>query len=240
MALISRWKLNDDAASTTVLDSAGSNPGVSQQNTNLLSVFGPIENRAISFNGISDDVIVSDSADYDFSTALSAVSWINPTAVGDNDGIISRYLTAGDKREWAFIITGTSGTEAKLAVLLGNSGGTDISQEITNSVVISNRLWYLVGFTYDAGTIIIYVNAVPIASTTTGTHVLTLNNEAVDLAIGLFNGATYFDGVQDDVRIYDSVLSTSDMKQILKEGAIKMVRGRYDGSGLPKDRIINR
>lgn len=50
---IAHWKLNDNIATTNVIDEIGSFDGIAQQNTNLLSVTGLV-NNALTFNGSSD------------------------------------------------------------------------------------------------------------------------------------------------------------------------------------------
>ena len=215
---INHWLMNETTATTTISDAEGSDDGTSANNASTMTVTGKI-GTALEFNGTDDVIVVTDSTTLDFSTALSVFAWIKPSSLGNADGIVTKYLSVGDKREWAFTPIGVSGSSGKLVVTLGVSGGSaTTTKQTTDDLVVANGTWSHVGFTYNAGVVKIYVDGVVVDSTKIGTHITSINNEAVDLEIGRFNNGTYFDGIIDDVRIYDKVLTTSVIGALYNSG----------------------
>jgi len=228
--LVGHWKMNDDKTNTVVVDYSGEyNHGTAQQNTEDINDTGKI-NGALSFNGSTDRIVVADDPSFDFTTTFSVFAWIKPTAVATAQGIITKYYSVGDLREWALILNGAVGTDAKISVVLGNTGGTGETIETSDNLVVSNDSWYHVGFTYAAGVVTIFVNGVAVASTNSGTHVTSLNNEAIDIEIGRYNTNTYFAGLIDDVRVYNKVLSTIERAAIYNAGDGTESPGLWTGS----------
>jgi len=235
---VGHWKLNENEANTLVADSSGrSNHGAGSVDTDQMSVSGKIGN-AFSLNGSSEYVTIPDHTDYDFSDAFSVFVDIKPTAVGIADGIVTKYRSSGELREWALDLIDVSGSDAKLIVVLGTSGGTGASNQTTDNLVVSNGGWYHIGFSYNAGVVKIYVNSIEVDSTKTGTHVTTLNKEAVDIEIGRYNGGVYFDGAIDNVMIFDKVLSQGEINYLYNngDGTETLVKDAVtDGAGISID-----
>lgn len=173
------------------------------------------------FNGTDDKITIADGVSFDFSTAMSVFSWIKPTALANGDGFISKHTTAGELREWSMLATGVSSGSAKVVIYIGAVGGATVTTETTDDLVISNGTWAHIGFTYNAGVVKIYIDGVLVDSTTSGTHVTSLNNEAVDIKVGVHE-ANYHNGVIGDVRIYDTIKSAAEAKNIYEQ-----TRGGY-------------
>ena len=80
-------------------------------------------------------------------------------------------------------------------------GGVDYSNVAAPGV--TDGTWHHVAATYDGNTKRIYLDGVEIGS---GKAVGALNVGAANFRIGSTNGAEYFLGVIDDVRVYDEAL----------------------------------
>ena len=79
--LIAHWQLDDNADSTTVTDSTGSNPGAAQQNTSVMHVSSAAENlgSALTFNGSNDYINCGSSATWQNVTASTVLLWMKAT-----------------------------------------------------------------------------------------------------------------------------------------------------------------
>ena len=174
-----------------------------------------------SFNGTDDHIVIPDNTDLDVTNKFSVFAWVKSDSVGTSDGIVTKYLATGELREWSLILGTVVGTDAPLSVTLGNDGGTGVTTETSDDLVISNGKWVHVGFRFLNGAVWLYVNGVKVDSNDE-THISTLNPENVNLEIGRFNGNTYFDGTIDDVMIFNTNKSAEDIKSIYE-----ITRGRY-------------
>jgi hypothetical protein len=200
--LIAHWKMNDNAASTTVADSEGSHNGTAQQNTNLISVAGKTT-TALSFNGSSDYIIVTNHAD--FTPALEPFSisaWVYITNKS-NFIIASKGVLAVDG-EWLFYLGGDGNFSL---ICIDNEATLCYIGRLYSQVLTENTWTHLVG-TYDGGTtsasIKLYVN---------GSRVDDLNNQnnednfttvrdvAHDVWIGRYD-TSYANGRIDNVMIF--------------------------------------
>jgi len=155
--------------------------------------------------------IFTPDAPFDFtvSDSFSGGGWIFPTDEAAN----SRYIF--DKRSgngWGFFNFGPLGVEFFMA------GNTLV--EIRTTTVLTINEWTHVFFTYDghgtASGVKIYFDGVKQPTTTIGTFPTSgiLNN--ADLLIGSrFNGNSKMLGELDDIRIFDFVLSSSQVADLI-------------------------
>ena len=215
-----------------------SNNSINGVSTDLTFTTAKINNGGV-FNGSTSLITVTDNPIFNFSTRLSLAAWINMDGIGSTETVISKWSTTGDKREWQFSVSNTG----KLTGNFGTGTGTQGASEITDDNVITGdgSTWYHVCMTYDAGTVVLYVDGVAVDSTTFGTIVTTLNNDDQDILIGKIEGGgsdNFFDGVIDDVRIYDTVLSATEVSEIANstlgsEEALlsgwRLSNGRFNG-----------
>ena len=76
--------------------------------------------------------------------------------------------------------------------------------------------WHHIAVTWTSGEQIIYVDGVPRA-TSSRTGSLNLNNDPLQLGQDLDIAERYFDGYIDEVRIYENVLTSSEVNQVMNE-----------------------
>ena len=159
-------------------------------------------------------ITVPDHTAFDIVTALTALQWVNCTNVGSvaDETAISKYRTIGGKREWGMVKILSSG---KVAIIFGDpSDGTFEGTRQTNNVVLSNTTWALVGFTYAAGTVVIYVDgAVVVSATVEGAIPITLYNGTSDVVIGA-NGASQskWTGILGEGWVYSRALTAQEVQ----------------------------
>jgi hypothetical protein len=215
---IAHWKMNDNAASTTVVDSMGSYNGTfTPYNTNVRSFAGYAANTNTALNCNSDAYTdCGNVTSFDYNTPFSIALWCG----GKSKCLISK-LNATTNQGWEIYWSTTS---SKIHLFLANSisGGTYI-QRLTNANT-STSATHIVA-TYD-GTgnrsgIKIYVNGVRADTTDSGAATLasTIIGSGQTLRLGSRNGSEIYAKGLDDIRIYDFELSQAQIDTIYNSGS---------------------
>lgn len=207
--LVSYWKLDENAADTTVEDSHAANDGQSSTNTSNLSAAGKIGN-AFDFTAASTEFVdFDDINDLDFgSTAFSINFWIYPHALNSNYSFLNKGLwnTSG----WYL------GTE--------NTGFLDFvwydtaaRRVQTTAGDIGTGAWYMVTITR-AGTVLeIYVNGVK-CTKTADANVGTIASNDLHFELGRYPGVAYYDGLADELAIWRGITLTQTQITTLYNG----------------------
>jgi hypothetical protein len=87
--LVAHWKMNDNVASTVVLDSSGNGyNGTAQANTNTLDTTGKIAG-ALTFNGTTDYIDTDQTFESVFQNSFAINFWCKPT---DGQPAASQYI----------------------------------------------------------------------------------------------------------------------------------------------------
>jgi len=94
--LVAYWKLDDNAASTTVLDAQGTYNGTATDNTEDLTATGKID-ECFSFNGTDQGVNIGDSV-VDCTTDFSFSGWVY--CEGELAGDTDKYASAFGNGAW--------------------------------------------------------------------------------------------------------------------------------------------
>jgi len=210
------WKMDDDAGSTTVVDSiAGANDGVARSFTSDLSTDGVIDS-ALTFDGSDDYIEVPDAGigwafEDDFTITLWArfdsfnPKWWESAFVAQDSG-------GGPANKWIFSYSPTS--QRTLFHINGpGTGGPVITGE---QWIAAEGAWYFVGLSRNGDTYTFYRQGVPDGSQVDST---VLPDVASPLTIGWAEGpGGKFDGAIDDVRIYSRALSDLEMEAVCDAG----------------------
>jgi hypothetical protein len=214
----------DAGSGTSVVDSVGTNNGTLVGNTNPTWVAGKIGPWALNFTG--DGVFKSTTPQSavqtasDLSPVLGATAtltaWIKTTQLGNNT-LWSAPAITGVEQSGASndIRYGYIDAAGHIGVGAGNTG-------VVSTSVVSDGTWHHVAFTRDSTTGLcqVYVDGVLQASVTSDTGNKTsvfklIGAQSVVASDGVTSqGATYFNGSLDDVRIYNQVLTANDIKGI--------------------------
>lgn len=216
---VSHWKLNDNAASTVVVDSELLQDGVASANTDTFNDAGVV-NGALDFGG-TQKATIADNAAYSFTndstdSAFSISAWIFVTNTGSSQRIISKW--AGSSREWLFYIDSSE----RLQLLLWDEATDGSITTVSNSAVPTG--WHYVTATYSgsdtAAGINLYIDNVLATSTdaTNGTYNSMLGT-ATDVIIGTDgDGTAYFQDKIDNIILFNKVLSTSEISSLYNSG----------------------
>lgn len=233
-ATVGHWKLNDNAATTVVVDSSSNaNNGVASSNTSTFTAASKHANLGTSLDfGGTDRAVVSDDSVFTFGdgssdSPFSLSAWIFITASAGQQQIITKDTFGGANREWGFAVNG----DEKLTLALFSGASDQISS--TGATILSG--WHHVVCTYDgsatAAGINLYVDNVLETMTTGSAGSYTfMNNTVSDVTIGI-NGdlsANQFQDKLDNVQIFDSELTTAHVAGIYNGGdGTELVGGIY-------------
>jgi hypothetical protein len=195
--LVGWWKF-DEADGNTAYDSAGSGHGaVYGAEWTTGQVYG-----ALSFDGNGDYVVVPDRAELNPTSAITIAAWINTNTWSDGN---RRILQKGDgDNQYRFLCQG-----GFMFDLCGVSNGNLVA------TLPSEGIWHHVAATYDGSTMKIFVDVEEIAAQSAGGQISTTSDS---LHIGTKKvGAPpgdHFNGIIDDVRIYNRALAQNELWKI--------------------------
>ncbi len=213
----------DEGSGTTTADSVGGNNGTLTGSTLPQWVKpGKIGTAALSFSGDGAyEQTASESAvkvANDLSPILGSTSsldvWVNTTQVGNNTHYMAPAITgveqAGANND---INWGTLNAAGDIGIYVGDAGG------VYSTSPINDGNWHNIAITRNAttGLVQLYVDGV-----LNGSNTFDIGNKTSQFyLIGAlsdvqsngttFNGANYFNGKLDEVRIYNQVLSANDI-----------------------------
>ena len=224
---VAHWKLNDNAASSTVIDSMGDHNGTYHGTggvddyTNAHSVAGKV-NTALDFDGTQDYVEIADSADFTFGdgtddSPFSISVWVYMDSAA-SFRIISKY--ASGKSEWELLFV-----NSKLYFSLYKVDNVAIYQSRYYNTALSAGQWYHIVATYDGSGgvtahdgIKIYIDGVRKDDTddNAGTYVA-MDNGTATVWVGRFT-TSYANGQIDNVKIFNKELTQEEVTFLYNGG----------------------
>jgi len=204
---INHWKMNDNAANTTVVDSMGTNNGTAARNTEDFDTTGKI-NGALIFNGSSDKVIPSYFAQ---PASFTITAWIQTENHTADNGVIFSWggTDANPASDAEFRVSSSKLQYGEYAPVGGwasvTSTGNVTSASFVHVAVVNN-----------AGTITLYINGSPDG---TGTVDKNLTLDGVAIGQREWNNDYWFNGKIDDLRFYNTALTRGDILEIYNGGS---------------------
>ncbi len=198
----------DDGSGSTAADSSGNGNNATLHGGAAFTSSGHI-NGAITLNGSTGYLDATSSSDLQTSGAVTVAAWVKLGGTETDQKIASTQdLTAGGYKLGIF--------DGKVEFEIRDSSNQYyLDRSVTGGTALSTGVWYHVAGVWDptTGTISTYVNgALDRQLTTTGT----LAVSGGDLIIGRDGTADsgYLDGSLDDLRIYQSALTASQISDL--------------------------
>ncbi len=219
--MVGYWKL-DDAAGTVVGDSSG------LQNTGSLVGATWSEGKvlgAASFDGVDDYASLGSASCLNLRGSLTVAAWVLPNNYGQSG--YARILHKGtDTTGYSVHLDSANGSLAYAAY------GADVVR--SNTQVITLNAWQHVAVTYDAaaGVVKFYVNG--LAAGTAAYTVSPKDSSTQPLLLGIKGGDTTraFAGHIDEVRLYNTALSETDIAQIHQNDSRRYTLTVYSDNGV--------
>jgi hypothetical protein len=226
--LIAHYKMNDNAASTVVLDSKGFSNGTSSVNTSYITFPGKI-NGSLWFDGASCFINTNSNFKTTFEDSMTLSVWVNIDALGEFDQCIFgaattalsqpwvRLALKGGKLQFLYLDSLDWPIEANAPALFDKYG------EWVHLVVV------LVKLNTESGKILLYQDGVLLVETS-GSHTHISDFTSINFYIGAtnYNGDAheFFAGSLDNVMIFNKALSPEEISFLWNDGA-----GTEDVSG---------
>jgi len=233
--LTARYKLDDNAANTTVANDLGSNNAAASTNTSNLSAPGNAGGTGFLFTSASSQYVTlaasafgsyptggsSNTYDLTFSVwfKASSRSTANPILGMDNN-------VAPSSSPSGYVPAIYIGVDHKIHVSMFWHNNT--GNQIVTSSSYDDGNWHLVTDTYSSGVEKLYIDGSFVGSQTTSevgyssTYKYFLAAAYASTAwpsTGPIGGSwLYFDGTMDDARIYGRALSSSDIAELYASG----------------------
>ncbi|MBX4191245.1 MAG: hypothetical protein KW804_00370 [Candidatus Doudnabacteria bacterium] len=194
-----------EGSGTTTADISGNN--ISGTLTNGPTWSPGHTGTAVTFDGVNDYVNLGTSALLPMSGSFTVSAWVYETADPADDGIIL------GKNNGAMTLKSSPDTGSRtFAITIQNTSNVNI-QRYSNTVRNLNT-WYHVTGVYDAATpaLNIYVNGVLDNGQLSGTIPTTRSATSSAFEVGRRGAGFYLIGKVDDLRIYNRVLSLSEIQ----------------------------
>ncbi|MDD4082175.1 MAG: LamG domain-containing protein [Sphaerochaetaceae bacterium] len=224
--LVSLWRMNDLNLTSYTTDVLGRNEAhvISATQSN-----GLWDKNAFNFDGSNSYIEVSDNDSLDLTDKWTISAWINRRVIGEQHGIVEKYLWYDGKGVYglrvdssnkfiAFTVNGTS----------GDACGTTLT-------TIDAGNWYnvIATFNSDTNTLACYVNSVLEAINTNALVNPTPGVSSIKIG-ARGDDATYkFNGLIDDVAIWDVDLTPDEVREIYSIGSgVHDFNVQADGNGL--------
>ena len=212
---IAHVTFNDNAANKTLDDSSvTNNDGTYSSNSSTTYVEGKI-------GGAHNDYFANlpFHEAYTF-TNISAAIWVKPAALTVGNAFMAQWNYSNNYRSW-YMLQDTT-TKEKFTVRLSPTGtNTGATYTTSNDNIFSVDTWTHIAFTYSTTgpTIKLYVNGALINST--GAPPASLYHAHQPLAfynIEAGYGAGDYNGLLDDARVFNYVISENDIKILYNAG----------------------
>jgi hypothetical protein len=176
-----------------------------------------IINNGFSFDGVNDTVDFGNNLDFDGSTPFTVSCWVNPNNVTSTQVPLAKAKNTIDyEGYWFLIING------KMNFILSSGINANDWVRVENSITLSTSTWYHCIMTYDgsksASGLKVYVNNSLntqniIKDTLTGS----ISNTR-SFKLGARDNGFFYNGIIDEVGIWDRVLSESEVTELYNSG----------------------
>ena len=157
--------------------------------------------QALSFNGTNARVTVNDPGQLMLTTGMTLEAWVNPTTVS------SKWRDVIYKGNDNYYLSATSFGSGVMA-----GGGTfgGVNANTYAGAPLPTNTWTHVALTYDGAALRLYVNGV-LASSIARTGTIQISSNPLQIGGDSFYGQ-YFQGMIDEVRVYDVALSAAQIQ----------------------------
>ncbi len=222
MDIVGWWKFNDETDRYKDISGKGNHGSCTSCPTAVSGVPGK-GGSAMSFNGSTDNVRISDDPTLRITDAITVMAWVKGEAQSG-----SSFFTKHDRGlktlGWE-IVTGRSEYSDKLRILLSKDGtlASASIKRYKSSIVAVDNTWHHVAFTFTNNTLKLYVDGAedPNPTKDIDSPITTLHESTADVMIGsrLNNNSpeAFFNGQIDDARIYAEVLTSEEINTLYAE-----------------------
>ncbi|MCP4543857.1 MAG: hypothetical protein GY832_42630 [Chloroflexi bacterium] len=224
--LVAWWQL-DESDGTTAQDSWASNHGT-LTNGPVWQPGGGKIGGALAFDGV-DDLVAVGNMDVAGGNGLTIAFWFKADDFDNADARFVSKATDSSEQGHYWMVSAFNGSALRFRLKAGGSTDTLMS----GSGVIQAGEWVHVAATFDGAAMRIYMGGTAVASVDKTGNMATGTN--VPAALGAQpQGGNEFDGLLDDVRIYNRALSQAEIGLLINPPATILTL-----HGVPGDRLVH-
>jgi hypothetical protein len=210
--LVSWWAAEGDA-----IDSLGPNHGMVYNGVNFAD---GVSGRAFSFDGTNDYVEVPDAPSLNPTSALTIEAWINPFSFsGKYPALVKKAGLSGGKSSTTH---GYSLEFLDGQMIFGVYVGMEWAVSPRGPVPIGTNIWSHVAATYDGTYVRMYINGAEVGDGTYKPGTITPSDNPLNIGRDPANPSDpdrYFDGLIDEVRVYNRALTAGEIGSIYQSGS---------------------
>src|SRR3954447_11023610 len=195
--LAAYWRLGETSG-TTACDATGVNSGTYQGGYSLGAPggIGGDSNTAVSFDGNTGQVSVPDSSSLDTGDAFSIEAWVKRSSPSSGG--------------WEVIVSKQSGSwllifDESDRLVLRRAKYSNVAYSVAR---VTDTNWHYVAATKNGGAVNLYIDGKASNGTVTNS---TMTDNSLPLVIGQSSGASFYEGTVDEVAVYRSVLTPSQI-----------------------------
>ena len=237
LSRVSEWKLDGNGTDSwsgktaTLVNSPTANPSCAQDS-------------CYTFNGSSQYAWIADDAVFNFGSYMSAFVWVK--ASPQNGLPVFDHWDYGtvNQRSWT-ISTGYASPYNGIKIILSDNGIADSShrKDFDTTAVAFDNNWHNIGFTWNNGTLLMYIDGKSVTYTSTGSLISnSLHNSTARLTMASYlsdgSPVSYSTGSIDDPRLYNQPIPTSEIQQTYFVGINKLFRNQGMGLNEFNDRLV--
>jgi hypothetical protein len=173
---------------------------------------------AMKFDGADDYIEVRDESSFDITSRITVSAWIKVNAFTKSyQAIVTKGNNAWRIQRWS----NTNYIEFACTGLSHNPYGS-----VLGDISVNDGQWHHVAGVYDGSRIYLYVDGILNASTASSGTINT-NNFKVLLGENAQERNRYWNGLIDDVRVYNRDLSAAEIGTIKAGGAVSGLVGHW-------------
>jgi hypothetical protein len=170
----------------------------------------------VLLDGVNDYVSASNPITFDITGPISVVGWVKRSRLQNWERIAGKYYystATGNTGSWEM----DTGQGALRCIF--NIGGSWKNAQAPINTFNQTDQWYLVGCVYDGTALKNYINGVEQASIpASGNVAVTSYPVTLGTTSNGTNNQNYFQGVIDEVQIYNRALSAAEIQEVYNLG----------------------
>lgn len=209
---VAHWAFEDSSTGTSVLDSSGQAATGTRYGGVGTTLNGRI-GSAFSFDGVDDRIEVPDRAAFHFTSAMTVSAWVKPSRTTGSQTLVSKWYSPD-----SYMLMIEDGNY-RFSVTLSNG------QSLSVSALAPLNQWAHVAGVFNGSMIRLYLNGAQVAS---AAAVGTLRDSPRPIAIGNHPSWNAYAGLLDEVRLYNSALSATQVRFLAEAMKKRLLVLRYD------------
>ncbi len=207
--LIAHWKM-DEEQGTTIIDSVGTNQGISTFEGIITGRYGYARN----FGG-SAKISIPDSGTFQSAQYFTVTAWVYPRNWTSNTAasIFDRRNSSNQGSIVMQLNSAQANGNINCHVGVTNGGTSTYYVLATSTIPMTLNRWNMIACTYDGTNVKAYVNNNSPVQTTGAGVAANPANQSIRIGSSIGNNQTFL-GAIDDVRFYNAALSQTQILQL--------------------------